>query len=49
MNIVDMLSVGNVYQNIIFYSFLCFLGYLNFELATHGKELKKLRQIPDSR
>jgi hypothetical protein len=49
MNIVNLLSVGTVYQNFAFYSFLILLGCLNFELARHGKELKKFRGIPNNR
>ncbi len=45
MTIVQMLSVGTLYQNVAFYSFLILLGYLNFELASHGKELKNARRI----
>ena len=49
MNIVNLLSVGSVYQNIGFYSFLILLGCLNFELAKHDKELKKFRVTPHNR
>jgi hypothetical protein len=49
MYIVNMLSVGTIYQNIAFYSFLIFLGYLNLGLARHGKELKRFRSIDHNR
>jgi len=49
MNIVNMLSVGTMYQNIAFYSFLILLGCLNFELARHGKELKRFGSINHNR
>ncbi len=45
MSIENILSVGTVYQNIGFYSFLILLGCLNFELARHGK----FRRVTDSR
>jgi hypothetical protein len=49
MDIVNMLSVGSIYQNIAFYSFLVFLGYLNLELARHGKQLKRFRSTNPNR
>ena len=49
MAIANLLSVGTVYQNVAFYSFLILLGCLNFELARHSKELKKFRRIPGNR
>jgi hypothetical protein len=49
MDFVNMLSVGTVYQNIVFYSFLIFIAGLNFELFRHDKELKKFRRVQDNR
>ncbi|MFI5161016.1 MAG: hypothetical protein ACHQHN_07040 [Sphingobacteriales bacterium] len=45
MDIINMLSVGTIWQNIAFYSFLTLLVCINLELARHGKELKKLKGI----
>lgn len=45
MDIVNVFSVGTVFQNISFYSFLTLLVGINIELARHGKDLKKFRSI----
>jgi len=49
MDVVHMLSVGTVYQNIVFYSFLILMARLNFELFRRDKELKKFRRVPNNR
>ncbi len=46
MDIQTALSVGNIYQNIAFYSFLVLLASLCIELLRYDAKRKKLRPNP---
>lgn len=40
MGIIEALSIGTLYQNIAFYTFLIFLAVLNFDLLKHSAKHK---------
>ena len=42
MDVKEILSVGTLYQNIAFYTFLAILACLNVELLWHGPKQRDL-------
>ncbi|MGZ3764124.1 MAG: hypothetical protein ACXVB0_00025 [Mucilaginibacter sp.] len=45
MNIIAALSIGSLYQNIAFYTFIMLLVFLNFNLLKYLKLNKRLGSL----